>query len=447
MEICTVGGFEEVGKNMTAVKVGEDVFLFDCGFYLPGVIELQEDDGQEYTLKGLRRVGGVPDDRVLDKLGWRKKVKAIFLSHAHLDHVGGVPFLAHRYPGVSIYGTPFTTSVLKALIKDSEISVTNSIKTVQSNSISKIKGAHPNIKVEFVHVTHSTLDCAFVVLHTNEGAFFYALDYKFDDTPTFGEKTNYKRLEEIGNQKVKLAIINTLYASKEESNGSELDAKRMLEDAFLKVKDRNSAFFITTFSSHIERLTNIVALASKTRREIVFLGRSLSKYVECASKIGKCPFRNQIKIMKYRRQVNSFLKRLNKDRGKYLIVCTGHQAEKGSILDRIVRQQTPFSFKPGDNLIFSSSVIPAEVNILARQNLDKRLEKIGVFLQKNVHVHGHGSKESKKKLLSLVKPKHIIPSHGDLKQEKDLIEVAKDFGYRLGKTSHLVSNGDVLKLD
>ena len=445
MEICTIGGFEEVGKNMTAVKVKDEVYIFDCGFYLPGVIELQEEPEENYTLRGLRRVRAIPDDRVLDKLKWRNQVKAIFLSHAHLDHVGGLQYLAHRYPGVPIYGTPFTIEVFKALKSDSKINLTNPLIVVQQDTPYKIKRSNQGIKVEFVHVTHSTLDCSLVVLHTSEGAFLYSLDYKFDDAPTFGKPTNYARLKQIGDKGVKAAIINTLYASKQESNGTETDAKHMLEQAFAKVTDKQKAFFITTFSSHIERLNNIVKLASKTNREIVFLGRSLSRYIDCATKIGKCPFRNKIKILKYRRQVNSFLKKLDKDRGKYIIMCTGHQGEKNSILDRISRGQTPFHFRPGDNLIFSTSVIPTEVNILARQKLDKKLEEIGVILQKNVHVHGHGSRESKKKLLKLARPKHIIPSHGTREQGKPLIELAKEFGYSLRKNSHLVFNGDVLK--
>ncbi len=446
MEICCVGGFEEVGKNMTAVKVGEEVYIFDCGFFLPGIIELQEEPVEEYTVRGLRRVGGIPDDRILDKLGWRNKVKAIFLSHAHLDHVGGLQYLAHRYPGVPIYGTPFTMEVFRALKSDSKIAVTNSIIIVQSDTKYKIKKSNQNIKVEFVHVTHSTLDCSFVVLYTPEGSFFYALDYKFDDAPTFGKPTSYKRLEEIGNQGVKMAIINTLYANKDESNGSETDAKQMLKKAFEEFNDKKAAMFVTTFSSHIERLNNIVNLALKTNREIIFLGRSLARYVDCATKIGKCPFRNKIKILKYRNQVNSFLRKLDKNREKYLVVCTGHQAEKNSILDRLTKGSTPFKFRPGDNLIFSSSVIPTEVNILARQKLDSELKRIGVNFKINVHVHGHGSKESKRKLIKLVKPKHIIPSHGSLEQEKPLIELAKEFGYVLGKTSHLVSNGELLKV-
>ncbi len=444
MEICTVGGYEEVGKNMTAVKVGEDVFIFDMGFYLPGVIELQEEQ-KEYSLSGLRRVGGIPDDRVLDKLDWRKKVKAVFISHAHLDHVGGIQYLIHRYPGVPIYGTPFTIAVLKELMEDSKISVTNPINSVPSNSIHKIKSTN-NVQIEFIHATHSTIDCAYLALHTQEGIFFYALDLKFDDYPTLGNPPNYKRMEELGNKNVKVLVVDSLYSASEKKPGGERVAAHLLEEAFSKVRNKNSAFFVTTFSSHIERLNNIVKLASKTNREIVFLGRSLAKYVECATKIGKCPFRNKVKIIKYKRQVNSFLKRVNKDRGKYLIVCTGHQGESGSILDRIAKGETPFNFKAGDHLIFSSSVIPTEVNILSREKLDKRLRRTGVKLQTDIHVHGHGSREDMREIIGLLKPKHVIPAHGSLGQEAPFIELAKEFGYVFGSTSHLSSDGNVLKL-
>jgi len=172
MEICTIGGFEEVGKNMTAVKVGEDVFIFDAGLHIPGVIELQEEEIQEkYTEKSLRRVGAIPDDRVLDAMGWANKVRAIFISHAHLDHVGGLPYIAERYPNVPIYATPFTMKVLEAILEDEKMTLRNPLKTVQSNSTHIIKGKNGDYKVDFVHSTHSTLQCSFIALHTKEGVF------------------------------------------------------------------------------------------------------------------------------------------------------------------------------------------------------------------------------------------------------------------------------------
>ena len=439
MEICTVGGYEEVGKNMTAIKSGEDVILVDCGFFLPGVIELQEHHELNYTTRGLRRVGGIPDDRVLDDLGWRNKVKAIVFSHAHLDHVGGLPFLIDRYPNATIFGTPFTIKVLESLIEDAKVMVPNKMKVVQPNSTHAINS---ELKIEFIHVTHSTLDCSLIAIHTKKGIFFYTLDFKFDDYPIIQKPSNYSRLEEIGKIGVKVLIMNALYSGKEEPNGGESDAAKMLQQAFNNLNNKkDSAIFITTFSSHIERLTTIVDLAKKTGREIIFLGRSLEKYVRCAIEIGKCPFKKDITIMKYRRQVESMLKKIEKDRGRYVVVCTGHQGEKNSILDRITKKQTQFMFRNGDNLIFSTSVIPTEVNIEARRVLDAKLKKLGVYLQTDIHVHGHGSKHDKERIIDLLKPEFIIPAHAPLEQEEDMIDVSKELGYVPGKTVFLSKNG------
>jgi len=447
MEVCTIGGFEEVGKNMTAVKVGEDVIIFDAGIYLPAVIELQEEEAQQktYTEKKLRGIGAIPNDLILDKLGWRDKVRAIIIGHAHLDHVGAVPYIANRYPKAEIFATAFTMAVLDSILKDEKLKIKNKRRIIKSNSSYVIQGKSDNYTIDFIHTTHSTIQCVFPALHTKEGVFFYALDFKFDNFPTMGNPPNYKKMKELGKKGIKVAIIDSLYSRTEVKVGSEKIAQHLLEDAFSHARDKNSALFITTFSSHIERLNNIVKFGKKTNRKIIFLGRSLNKYVDCAISVKQAPFKNSIRLVKYRNQINSVLKEVEKNRGKYLIVCTGHQAESGSILDRIANGKTPFKFKQGDNLIFSSSVIPVRINIVAREEMDKKLRKTGVRLQTDVHVHGHGSREDLRVLLDILKPKHVIPSHGPIELISPMIELSKEFGYKLGETSHLTSDGKVLK--
>jgi ribonuclease J len=447
MEICTVGGYEEVGKNMTAVKVGEDVFIFDAGLYIPAVVELQEQESQKtYSVKKLRSVGALPDDLVLDKLGWRDKVRAIIISHAHLDHVGGVPYLAHRYPKAEILATPFTMAVLDRILDDEKINITNRKKIIKGDSVYKIKGQTETYKLEFIHTTHSTLQCAFLALHTREGIFFYALDFKLDNHPVIGKPTNYRKLREIGKKGVRVLVADALYSGTERRTPSERIARNLLDDALSNARGKNTALFITTFSSHIARLKSIVDFGSRTNRKIIFMGRSLNKYVNSAIKVNECPFKNKINLVSYKNQVNSMLRKIEKDRGKYLVVCTGHQAEPDSMLDKIVQGATPFKFRKGDNLIFSSSIIPVPINISARERMDKRLKKIGVRIQTDVHVSGHGGREDLRDLLNMLNPKNIIPAHGSTQQLIPMVELAREIGYSAGKACHVMQDGQLLKL-
>lgn len=446
MEICTVGGYEEVGKNMTAVKVGDDVFLFDAGIYLPPLVEREEAEAQiQMNETELRKIKVLPDDLILDKLGWKDKVRAIIIGHAHLDHVGGVPYLAHRYPQAKILATPFTMEVLETIIRDENLKVKNQRIKIRPNSTFMVNGKNQKYKIEFIHTTHSTLQCAFVALHTREGIFFYALDFKFDNHPIIGEPPNYKRLRELEKQGIKVLVVDALYSGTDRKTPSERIARNLVEDALSSVRERTSALFITTFSSHIARLKSIVDFGKQTNRQIIFLGRSLNKYVNSAKEVKMCPFYSSIRLMKFRNQVDSFLKKVEADRGRYLVVCTGHQAEPGSILDRIVNDKTPFKFRQGDNLIFSSSVIPTPVNILSRERMDKKLRKKGVRIQTDVHVSGHGGREDLRDLIEILKPKNIIPAHGTLQQETPMVELATELGYKFGENVHLSSNGKVLR--
>jgi len=447
MEICTVGGYEEVGKNMTAVKIGDDVIILDAGVYLPPIVEMEERDAKERLSEGkLRKIGALPDDLVLDKLGWKDKVRAIIIGHAHLDHLGALPYVANRYPNATIYASPFTMAVLDIILEDEKTRIRNPKKTINPDSSFNLKGKSGTYKIDFVHTTHSTLQCVFPTIHTKEGSLVYALDFKFDDFPVIGNPPNYKKLRELGKKGVHTLIVDSLYSGADRKTPSERIAKNLVEEAFSSARNRNSALFVTTFSSHIARLKSIVDFGRRTGRQIIFVGRSLNKYVNAAIKVGKCPFRGNVKLLKYRKQVNAMLGRIQKNRGKYMIVCTGHQAEPGSIMDRIVKGETPFKFKTGDNVIFSSSVIPTPVNILAREKMDKKLRMKGVKVQTDVHVSGHGGREDMRELIMMLKPKHVVPAHGSLQQEAPMIELCSELGYKFGDTSHLSSNGKLLNL-
>ncbi len=444
MKVYTIGGYSEVGKNMTAVEVGEDVIIFDCGLHLPPIVELEE---REHIMheKKLRQIGALPQDTTLDKLGLREKVRAILLSHAHLDHIGAVPYISDRYKA-DILGTPFTVAVLKRLLEDEDKKLCNPLIQIQPNSSYIIKGRSQNYTVDFINITHSTLQASLVALHTREGIVLYANDFKFDDSPQLGQKPNYEKLREIAKEGVKVLIVESLYAAEERKTPSEKIARGLLEDVMLTTDNKKAAIIITTFSSHIARLKSIVDFGQQLNRKIIFLGRSLSKYVSAAKETRLCPFEKKIFLASYKRQVENELKKASKNRDKYLIVCTGHQGEPGSILDRISRNVLPFNLSPRDHVIFSSKTIPTEINIANKSQLDKRLKHKGVRIFDSIHVSGHAGREDLRDFITMIHPRHIIPAHGDLTKLSSLSELATELGYRIGKDVHISQDLNIIKI-
>ncbi len=441
MKIYSIGGYNEVGKNMTAIDLGEDVILFDCGLYLPPIVELEESE-RVYTEKRLRAIKAVPSDYILDNLNLRSKVRAIIPSHAHLDHIGAIPFLAHRYHA-EIIGTPFTIEVLKTLLKDEKINLRNRLRTIQPNSFCYVQGKNKKYRVDFINITHSTIQCSIIALHTPEGVVVYANDFKLDNNPTMGQKPNYEKIEEIKKQGVKVLIVDSLYSGDERKTASEKVARTLLEEVLLTTDNKKTGLIITTFSSHIARLKSIVEFGKILNRKIVFLGRSLNKYVGAASRVDMCPFKKDIEIATFRNQLERKLKQINQKREQYMIVCTGHQGEPGSILDRLSRNKLPFQFNKLDHVVFSSSVIPAPSNIENREKLDQRLKKRGTRIFNNIHVSGHAGREDLRDFLNMLSPEHIIPSHGAHDKIQPMVELAKEMGFK-PKNIHLLNDKQCL---
>ena len=230
MEFFSIGGYNEVGKNMCAIKSGDEIVILDMGFFLPAIVNFEEGGGERrnLTTQGMIKLGAIPDDKPLDKV--RDKVKAIVLGHCHLDHLGAVPFLAQHYKA-PILGSPYTLEVLRSTIQDERINLKNELIKLNPNSTYRVS---KNIEIEPIHVTHSTLQTSLIAIHTKEGTVLYANDFKFDNSPVVGKKPNYARLKQLGKEgNVKALIVESLYAHQEGKTPSEKVAKEMLKDILL----------------------------------------------------------------------------------------------------------------------------------------------------------------------------------------------------------------------
>lgn len=441
VEICAVGGYNEVGKNSTAIKIDNEVYILDLGIHLENYIKYtQDEDLVVANPKELMKAGSVPDISVIND--WKDKVKMILPTHAHLDHLGAIPYLANNFK-VPVMCTPFTSEVLKGILTEDKIKLVNKIKSMSANSLFQ---ASNNVRIEFIHVTHSTPQTVMIALHTKEGIIVYANDFKFDLFPTLGKKPNFKRLEELGKQKVLALICDSTYAADARKMPSESIAKEMLREVMLGLDSKNKHVVVTTFSSHIARLSSIVEFGQKMNRKIVFMGRSMAKYVRAAENTGIANFTNKVEVLKFSGQIKRKLKKIAKERGKYLMVVTGHQGEPKSTLAKMMNGELKFNFMSEDHIIFSCRTIPTPTNIANREKLEANLRTFNVRIFKDIHQSGHAAREDLRDLINLVKPKHIIPAHGEFKMTSALADLAVEMGYKKGQNVHLMQNGGRIKL-
>jgi len=426
IELCSVGGYQEVGKNMTAIKIGDRVLIIDMGIHLENYIHYTEDeDICDLTKEELIEAKAIPDSSVIDD--WKKKVCAIIPTHAHLDHLGAIPFLAKDYDA-PIFGTPYSIEVLKAILSDEKIKIKNPLKPLNPNSSFDLGDG---LSFEFINMTHSTPQTVMVAIHTPEGIILYANDFKFDLTPVLGKKPNITRLKELGEMGVKALIVDSTYAPHSKKTPSEAVARALLKEVMMGTDSKGHAIIVTTFSSHIARLKSIVDFGKRMGRRIVFCGRSLAKYVQAAENIDLVNFSKDVRILKYSRQVRRGLAKIpKKDRGRYLIVATGHQGEPKATLTKMVTGELDFAIEKEDHVIFSCTVIPTKTNRENRQKVEELLRHTGARVFKDIHVSGHAAREDLRDLLTIVKPKKVIPAHGEEHMKAALADLASEMGYK-----------------
>lgn len=422
IEICTVGGFSEFGRNMTAVNIDGTVIIIDMGLHLENYIRLQGDEEIEtMSIKKMLDSNAIPHFEVIDK--WKKNVKAIIPTHAHLDHVGAIPYISNKYDA-EILCTPYTAEVIKALSSDRNKTLKNPIKVINPNSSYNITN---DISVDFIHVTHSTPQTAMLAINTKYGTLVYANDFKFDTAPTLGSKPNFEKLKSY--KKVIGLIVDCTRAWDYRKTPSESVAKEMLKDVMHGVDSEDKLILVTTFSSHLARLKSIVELGREKKRKIVMLGRSLEKYVSAGERAGIISFPDVEKVT-YKDKIARKLRKIAKTPEKYLLIVTGHQGEPEAILSRMAYGALKYEFQYEDQVIFSCSVIPNEDNINNRKFLEEKLKKKHVRIFRDLHVSGHAAREELRDLINFLKPELIFPAHGHREMMDHLEDLAIDMGYK-----------------
>ena len=438
IEVIAVGGYEEIGKNMTAIKVNDDVVIFDMGIHLDRLhIHEDTDISRMHSLDLIER-GVIPDDTLMREVDG--KVRAIVCTHGHLDHIGAIAKLAHRYEA-PIIATPYTLALIEKTIKgERKFKVNNPLKSVNPGEKIQIS---PNLTLEFVRTTHSIPQTITAALHTPEGAIIYANDFKFDNHQMVSPPPDYRRFRELGKKGVKVAIMDTtnIKEKQQSKTHSEKIARDLLKDVLKGPLEERKGLIVTTFSSHIERIQAITKIAERSRRKIMILGRSMERYCSLAESMGILNLPRNVSVYGNSKSINKALARANDHRLKYMLLVTGHQGEPDALLPRIANNKTNFEIKPGDNVVFSASTIPNPINLANRDLLDRRLKERGARIYNNVHVSGHAGPEDMREFIRMLQPQHLIPAHGDLSHLAAFVELAEEEGYKLGNDVHILRNG------
>ncbi|WP_121823170.1 RNase J family beta-CASP ribonuclease [Halostella salina] len=443
IEIATIGGYEEVGRQMTAVRAGDDVVIFDMGLNLSQVLVHDNIRTEQMHSLDLIDMGAIPDDRVMSEL--EGDVKAIVPTHGHLDHIGAISKLGHRY-NAPVVATPFTLELVKEEIEDeSKFDMDNELIAMEAGETMSIG---ERTELEFVNVTHSIIDAINPVLHTPEGAIVYGLDKRMDHTPVIGDPIDMKRFREIGREDngVLCYIEDCTNANKKGRTPSEAVARTQLRDVMQSLEDFDGGILATTFSSHIARVKSIVEFAKEIGREPVLLGRSMEQYSGTAKRIG-VDFPDDVGMFGHRRSIeNAFNRVMKEGKENFLPVVTGHQGEPRAMLTRMGGGETPYDIEDGDKVIFSARIIPEPTNEGQRYQSERLLKMQGARIYDDVHVSGHLRQEGHYEMLDALQPQHVIPAHQEMSGFSGYVDLAGNQGYELGRDLHVTSNGNTIQL-
>ena len=419
LRMIPLGGMCEIGKNMTAYEYGNDIIIVDCGQIFP-----------DETMPGVDAV--IPDFTYV--LQNRDRVRGIFITHGHEDHIGGLPYLMREFRA-PIYGGRMTIELLKyklddrvpGLTKSCELHVVEAGETVRCGCFS----------VEFIHVNHSIADAFMFAIRTPIGVIMHSGDFKIDYTPINGAIMDLQRIAQIGREGVLLFVCESTNIEVPGFSKSERHVGESMADMF---KDAKGRIFVATFSSNVSRLQQIFTAAERHGRKVALVGRSMLNVFNAANNLGY--------IQKKPDTLIEISQVDNYPPEQVVIISTGSQGEPMSALTRIAfSNHREIEIQPGDTVIISATPIPGNEKPIYKviNELYRRGAKVYYSALADVHVSGHASQEEIKLVHALVRPKFFIPAHGETRMLYQHAELAHKLGVPF-ENIFILANGDIFEI-
>jgi len=420
LRIIPLGGLGEVGKNLTVYELGDEIVVVDAGLAFPR----DEHLGVDLVL---------PDYTYLRENAAR--VRAVVLTHAHEDHVGGLPYLLREVDVPEVWGTRLTLGLLQPKLDEHGLSHATELKEARPDDPAVQIGS---FRVEFVRMAHSVPDTVAILLETDAARVVHTGDYKLDHTPVDGLRTDVGKLAEIGNRGVDLMLGDSTNAERPGVTGSE----RLVGEAFRQIIPvREGRILIACFASNLHRMQQAIDVAVETGRKVCVIGRSMRKNLNIGRNLGYLEGSD-----------DTFVKPAELAElapHEALVLCTGSQGEPMSALTRIAyHDHASVTVERGDTVIISAKPVPGNelrvhdtINHLAKSGAEVLHQEIA-----NVHVSGHGNAEELRTVLGLVRPKGVMPVHGEFRMLAAHAQLARESGVPAGSIV-LAENGSVVELD
>nr|WP_195517360.1 ribonuclease J [Paraclostridium bifermentans] len=417
VKIIPLGGLGEIGKNITAIECDDEIVVIDCGVAFP--------DEEMYGVDLI-----IPDITYLKNNV--EKIKGIFLTHGHEDHIGALPYVLKEI-NVPLYGTKLTIGIVKTKLEEHKILSEARLNNVEPGDVVSFR----KLKVEFIRNTHSIADSCSLAIFTPVGIILHTGDFKIDYTPIDGQKMDLQRISNLGKEGVVLLMADSTNVERQGHSLSEKSIGFTLDRIISKAKGR---VIVATFASNIHRMQQIVDASFKNNRKVVFNGRSMENISKVAMELGYLHIPNN--------EVVSIDDLKNYENDKITLITTGSQGEPMASLARIAfSNHRKITIEPNDTFIISASPIPGNDKLISRvinQLFRKGADVIYEDLE-DVHVSGHAYQEELKLIHTLVHPKYFMPVHGEYRHLKHHGDLAENLGMKKNNI-FILETGNVLEL-